>query len=564
VRRILVIGGYGGFGARLSKRLLAAGHSVLVGGRSYEKAARFCAVLARAEPVLVDRSGDLLSLLRVHRPDIVVDAAGPFQSSNYAVPEACIAAGVHYLDLADAREFVLGIRALDEAAKRAGVVVIGGASSVPALSGTVARRLVEGLDRVSSVDIAISASTQSTASRSVTHAILSYAGRPIRLWRGGRWSSGFGGSELRRIRFELAGAKPLGRRWVALCDVPDLALLPAMLPGAPTVTFRAGSDRPQHILGLWLASWLVRLGVSKSLTGLTGIFVKLQRATLWAGSQRSAMTVTLHGWRGSDRIERRWTLIAEQASGPEIPTLAAVLLIEEILAHRIDPGARDASQALRLDQFAKPFAALPLRHGTTERVLGPTLYRRAMGEAFDQLPPAVRQMHEVNGNAGAAGSGSVSVGTSFWARLLCRLMHLPPTGDYPVHVTFAERDGVETWTRDFGGYRFASRLRQSGRGVTEQFGPLRFRFDLPSDRDGLRMVLQAWTFFRAPLPLFLAPRIEAAEWEEAGNFRFNVVVALPFVGPIIRYSGWLERLAGDSSVHGETKRAGRKLRTALA
>ncbi len=540
--RILVIGGYGGFGARVSKRLLAVGHCVLVGGRSYDKAARFCGGLVGAEPAVVDRSGDLLPLLRVHRPDIVVDAAGPFQSSNYAVPEACIAAGVHYLDLADAREFVVGIRALDEAAKKAGVVVIGGASSVPALSGAVVRRLAEGLDCVSSVDIAISASTQSTASRSVTHAILSYAGRPIRLRRGGRWSSSFGGSELRRMRFEVAGAKPLRRRWVALCDVPDLALLPGIVPGAPAIAFRAGSDRPHHILGLWLASWLVRLSVVKSLTGLGGIFVKLQRATLWQGSQRSAMAVILNGWRGSDRIERRWTLIAENASGPEIPTLAAALLADDMLANRLHAGARDATGALQFDRFAKPFAALPVRHGIIEQVLEPTLYRRVMGEAFDELPPAVRQMHEVNGSAGAAGNGSVCVGTSLWARLLCRLMRFPPTNAYPVHVAFAERDGVETWTRDFGGYRFSSELRQRGGLLCERFGPLSFRFDLNVDERGLSMRLRGWTLLGIPLPLFAGPKIDAHESEEEGGFCFTVAVAVPGIGPVISYSGRLQRI----------------------
>ena len=46
MKRILVIGGYGGFGARLSRRLAAAGHHVLVAGRSADKAARFAATLA--------------------------------------------------------------------------------------------------------------------------------------------------------------------------------------------------------------------------------------------------------------------------------------------------------------------------------------------------------------------------------------------------------------------------------------------------------------------------------------------------------------------------------------
>jgi hypothetical protein len=79
--------------------------------------------------------------------------------------------------------------------------------------------------------------------------------------------------------------------------------------------------------------------------------------------------------------------------------------------------------------------------------------------------------------------------------------------------------------------------------LTERFGPLRFTFDLPSNREGLRMVLRGWSAFRVPLPSFAAPRIEAAEWEEDNWFRFKVAVALPFVGPVIGYSGRLREPA---------------------
>jgi saccharopine dehydrogenase-like NADP-dependent oxidoreductase len=42
-----------------------------------------------------------------------VDAAGPFQGAEPRVARAAIAAGLHYVDLADARDFVAGFRALD-------------------------------------------------------------------------------------------------------------------------------------------------------------------------------------------------------------------------------------------------------------------------------------------------------------------------------------------------------------------------------------------------------------------------------------------------------------------
>ena len=64
----------------------------------------------------------------------------PYGRDPYRVARAAIAAGAHYIDLADDGAFVAGIGALDEEAKAAGVAVISGASSVPAISGGSAGR----------------------------------------------------------------------------------------------------------------------------------------------------------------------------------------------------------------------------------------------------------------------------------------------------------------------------------------------------------------------------------------------------------------------------------------
>lgn len=534
--RILVIGGYGGFGARLSRRLLAARHQVLVAGRSAEKAARFCAGLENAEPVVADRAQGIGMVLARERPDLVIDAAGPFQASGYTVPEACIAMRIPYLDLADGRAFVTGIGTLDRAAREAGVAVISGASSVPALSGAVARELAAGLDRVDAMEVAISASNRAVAGPAVAKAILSYVGRPLKLWRGRRWAEARGWQELRRARFEISVAKPL-KRWVALAEVPDLDLLPELLPGRPATTFRAGTELGFQVLALWLLSWPVRWGWLRSLLPFAGPLLAMQRATGWMGGARSAMQVDLR----APSVARRWTLIADHGCGPEIPTLAAALLAEEILGGRVAPGARDAGGLLTLAQFDALFANMAVVHETKERNY-PALYARAMGKRFAALPSAVRDMHELHGDGGAAGEGKVERGSHPLARLMGWIVRFPPSGTYPLHVSFSEREGKERWTRQFGPHRFSSELAGVGAGVVERFGPLRFAFALPSDEAGLAMVLKGWKLFGVAMPLWLAPRIAAREWEEEGRFRFLVEIRAPLIGDVVRYSGWLERL----------------------
>ena len=143
MRRVLVLGGYGTFGGRI------AGGAPRPGSRCWSRGE------ARPEPRPSARAasgsfrsrsrGACESLWRL-RPFALVDAAGPFQGLDYESVRAAVDAGCHYLDIADAPAFVCGIGALDAEAEAAGVCVIAGASTVPALSGAVAGRLAEGVD----------------------------------------------------------------------------------------------------------------------------------------------------------------------------------------------------------------------------------------------------------------------------------------------------------------------------------------------------------------------------------------------------------------------------------
>lgn len=536
--RILVLGGYGGFGGRVSHRLAAAGHHVLVAGRDEARAQAFCRDDGRLTPIRADRK-TIQSILDAHKPEILVDASGPFQAMDYSVPQACIAANVHYIDIADSRAFVCRIGTLDVLAKAAGIVVISGASSVPALSGAVVRHLADGFERIDSIEITISASNRATAGRAVAAAILSQTGKPFELWAGKRWVTAFGWQNITRVQFEIAGQRPIANRIVGLTDVPDVALLPSRCSGSPFVAFRAGTELGFQNLALWAASWLVRWRFVESLTPFSRLLRPLQALTAKLGSDRSAMMVRVFGRHGSARQERRWTLIANDGDGPEIPSLAIVPLVAKILAGAELAGARDAGECLSLDDFHPAFDRLAVAHETTTRDLPDTLYQRVMGERFARLPAAVRQMHDVLCDGGAFGRATVAGAVNPVAALVARILGFPRQGTYPVHVHFTEHDGIECWTREFGKHRFHSELSQRGDRVVERFGPLRFAFDLESNVEGLTMVMRRWWIGRMPMPLWLAPRSCAREWAEDGVFQFDVPIALPLLGMLVHYRGWL-------------------------
>ncbi|MHA7820835.1 MAG: SDR family NAD(P)-dependent oxidoreductase [Erythrobacter sp.] len=541
---VLVLGGYGGFGARLCRRLAGDGWRVVVAGRNLDKARALAGSIPEAIAAQADRNGDLGPVLRQHNPLLVVDAAGPFQGSTYGVAESCIAHRFHYLDLADARDFVCAIGTLDDQARAADVTMISGASSVPALSGAVIHSLAQGFERVDEVRIAISASDRATAGTSVASAILSYVGKPVSLWKGQRPVEMAGFQHLSRLRLRMHDTHRFARR-VALADVPDLAIWPGELPGRPATLFHAGPEFGFQVLAVWLLSWPVRWRWIGSLKPLTALLMPLQTLTRRFSDGRSAMIVELAGHDGDGLLRKRWELLARNGLGPEIPVLAAQLLARRIASGELETGARNAHAELALADFEEAFGELGIARATVSDPATP-LYRRVLGERFDILPDQVRAMHEICGDGGASGTASVERGPNPLAQLVGWAMRFPAAGEYRLHVSFSETGGRERWTRDFGGQRFHSELSECRGRLTERFGPMRFAFELPVSADGLEMKIARWTAFGMPMPLWLAPQIVAKESVEDGLFAFDVAIALPIVGPVVRYRGTLARNEGGN------------------
>ena len=129
--RILVLGGYGNFGARICRRLAAGDVEVIAAGRDPDRGhseASFPSSIGKARLNITD--ADLAEKIRRLSPDIVVHCVGPFQGQDYGVALASLAAGAHYLDLADGRAFVSHFSAaIDPIAQNLGLLAVTGAST---------------------------------------------------------------------------------------------------------------------------------------------------------------------------------------------------------------------------------------------------------------------------------------------------------------------------------------------------------------------------------------------------------------------------------------------------
>jgi NAD(P)-dependent dehydrogenase (short-subunit alcohol dehydrogenase family) len=145
-KRVLIAGGSGVFGRILAREILATTSvKLILAGRDREAAARACRSLdggGRVEARAMDLDEPETFLRAAAGCFAVVCAAGPFQTLDRQLPRLAVASGAHWLDIGDDAGWVVPVlddTVLDRAARAAGVAVLPGLSTVPALSGALAR-----------------------------------------------------------------------------------------------------------------------------------------------------------------------------------------------------------------------------------------------------------------------------------------------------------------------------------------------------------------------------------------------------------------------------------------
>lgn len=346
---IAILGAYGNFGSIITQRLAADQNlDIIAMGRDAVRL-RALGDRYRCRTVAVDiNAPDFAEALTNIRPRLLIHAAGPFQNQDYRVAEAAIAAGSHYLDLADARTFVGGIGTLDPAARASGVLVAAGASSVPTLAAAVVDVLRPAFANIDSIHHGISSSARMPGLATVA-AVLSYCGKPFSHWLDGRWVPAYGWQSLHAHAFP----RPLGRRWMASCDIPDLDVFPARYRGVRSVRFSAGTGLRLTQFGTWLLSWLVRAGLVRNAASLAPLLHSLAVRLERLGDGLSGMFVTLSGADHALKpLTKTWEIIARNDRGPEIPCMAAVALARKLAAGWQPPaGAMPCVGLLGLQEY---------------------------------------------------------------------------------------------------------------------------------------------------------------------------------------------------------------------
>lgn len=227
VSTIAVLGGYGTFGARVSRELARRGHRVIVGGRDLQRGFALGQTLDGGphEAVRADLADEESCRAAVRGASVVAVCAGPFSSIGAAPARAALGVGAHYVDIADDVEYIRRLRALDADFARIGRCAAFGCSSLPAISSALALSLLDDGDRPSAARVTLFIGNDNPKGAASVRAMVERLGRGFR--------------DGARIAFP----PPVGLRMAYTFAAPEQDLFPTLL-GVKSVEVRVGFELP--------------------------------------------------------------------------------------------------------------------------------------------------------------------------------------------------------------------------------------------------------------------------------------------------------------------------------
>ena len=152
----MIYGANGYTGRLTAQEAVRRGLSPVLAGRNRPAVEKLASDLGLASRVFdLDSSKDLEKA--VSDMDAVLHCAGPFSRTSKPMVEACLAEGVHYLDITGEISVFEAVHALDDQARRADVVLLPGAGFDVVPTDCMASRLVEVLPSATSLRLAFEA-----------------------------------------------------------------------------------------------------------------------------------------------------------------------------------------------------------------------------------------------------------------------------------------------------------------------------------------------------------------------------------------------------------------------
>ncbi len=340
MKRIIVLGGFGFFGAAVVERLRADGVTPLIGSRR-----------AGAD-VRVDVE-DLVSLRSALRPeDVVIDTVGPFQDRTMALVQAAMEIGFDVVDISDSFAYVSKIHALKPQIDQHGVRVLPACSSISAVSAALVR--LSGIEKPVRVTGFLAPASRYTAVPATGASLLRSVGQPIQVLRHGKLMVRLGWAEWQTFE----GPPPIGHLRGYLFESADSFTLPQVWPSLRTVEFYLDTRVPalNAVFAIAVRSGIVR----KMLDHLKPVGLGLARRL---GATSGCLAYEIEGPTGN---VIRYALVASDR-GYFTPIVPAVM----------------AGRAIAEGRFEARGLVSPDQHVAPEKLID---YLRSIGVDLIRLP----------------------------------------------------------------------------------------------------------------------------------------------------------------------------------
>lgn len=156
MKKLMIYGAAGYTGRMVATNARAAGVEVVVAGRTKDEA-KLAALAAElgAEYRLFAVDDQLAVQAALDGIGVLLNTAGPFMRTAEPLMQACIVAGVHYLDIAAELDSYQLAEKLDEAATAAGVMLLPGSGGSVAMLGSLAAHAIKRVNKPVSLSIAM-------------------------------------------------------------------------------------------------------------------------------------------------------------------------------------------------------------------------------------------------------------------------------------------------------------------------------------------------------------------------------------------------------------------------
>jgi short subunit dehydrogenase-like uncharacterized protein len=338
----LLYGAYGYTGELLAEEAVARGHRPVLAGRSEAKLRPLAERLGLAHVALdLEDEARLARSLDAFRA--VLHAAGPFVHTGPPMMRACIAAGVHYLDITGEIGVLEQAFALDARARDRGVTVLPGVGFDVVPTDCLARHVADRVPGATRLDIAFAVLSRMSGGTARSTAFHAGEGGAVR--RGGQLRPYPLGKGVRRVRFADRertvmpipwGDLATAYRTTGISDITTLTAVPPALGAAA----RAGwplmaATRPLLGTAAGRSLLLRALRPPKGSAGPDAEQRRRGRSEIWAraegpdGSGAEAWLTTLDGY--------------------ELTRLAGIRAVERLLAGGVPAGTTTPALAFGAD-----------------------------------------------------------------------------------------------------------------------------------------------------------------------------------------------------------------------